>query len=446
MGLSRSLTIGASSLNAHRQKFDVISNNIANANTTGYKSTRANFADQLSQIYKYGRTPDIIGGNGAGGLNPTQYGLGVKVGSITTDMSQGAVETTNRPLDMALNGEGYFVYNLNGQQVYSRAGAINWDKGGNLVDSTTGAILQGYNITYGGTGRMAKDSNDINILNKNLSNLNISQNVVSSPKQTSTATVNGNLDLSMAVGASKDVSINIYDNLGGTKSLNLTFTKQAPTGTPPVTTFGISAKVGGTSVTLPSTSVTFNSDGTIKTPTSLQIDTAGLTALNTAFGGTPFDTTKPININLADPNNLMSGLTSFTGASTANFLDQNGYAQGSLQDISVDLNGKIWGSFTNGVSEILGQLSVAKFENPSALTKRGDNFLSVAPNSGTPNIGTAGEIFPSTSVIGNALESSNVEMTEQFTDMISTQRGYESAARTITVTDQMLQEINQLKR
>ena len=136
MGLSRSLSIGASSLNAHQKKFDVISNNLANANTVGYKSNRANFEEQFNQVYKYGNSPELTGSNGLGGINPLQFGLGVKLGSITQDFSQGSIEATNKPLDMAIQGSGMFVYNQSGRDVYTRAGNISRDNSGFLVDTS----------------------------------------------------------------------------------------------------------------------------------------------------------------------------------------------------------------------------------------------------------------------------------------------------------------------
>lgn len=142
MALLRSLTSGVSSLRSHQQRLDVISNNIANVNTIGFKASEALFAEQLAQTLAAATAPSAV----FGGRNPLQIGLGVRMGAVRTDFAQGALRTTNRPLDAALNGEGFFIYRLNGVSYYSRAGALSLDRDGNIVDSTTGAIIQGYNI------------------------------------------------------------------------------------------------------------------------------------------------------------------------------------------------------------------------------------------------------------------------------------------------------------
>ncbi|GAB1372938.1 hypothetical protein MASR1M45_30020 [Candidatus Kapaibacterium sp.] len=180
MAISRSLSIGSSSLRAHQLKFDVISNNLANLNTIGYKGNRANFEEQFYQVLSQGRSPESVDGIGTGGTNPLQFGLGVKLGSITQDMAQGTIEATNRPLDMAIQGDGFFLYNLNGQSMYSRAGNVSRDKNGFLVDSSTGAILQGYPVKADANGIVSK-TNGVNDLLGTVGNLNIPTNIISAP-------------------------------------------------------------------------------------------------------------------------------------------------------------------------------------------------------------------------------------------------------------------------
>ncbi len=438
MALTRSLSTGSGALQAQQRNFDVISNNLANTNTTGYKASRTNFVDQLSQVMSYGSSPDAQGGTGVGGTNPTQIGLGVGIGSITMNMTEGTIETTDRPLDMALNGDGYFIYNENGQQVYSRDGAVTRDKAGNLVDSNTGAFLQGYNVQVDANGRILKDADGNNILNRSMTNVTVPNSVISPPHQTENVTISGNLNADAETSATRQTSISIYDNQGATKSLNLTFTKSAT-----ANEYTVSATLNGKSVAMSATTVKFNTDGTLNTPLSLTITGA---ALNTATGTTSFDTSKSLAIKLADANSLTSGLTQYAMSSTATLSQQDGYEAGSLNDLSVDKEGKIIGAFSNGQSEVLGQVVIAKFANPAGLMKEGDNFFSVSPNSGAAVIGTAGEIFPSTSILGNALEASNVDLTEEFTNMITAQRSFEAASRIVTVSDQLLQETTNLKR
>lgn len=440
MAITRSLGIGASSLRAHQQKFDVISNNLANLNTIGFKSNNVNFQDFLYQTQNYGKNPDAEGTSTTGGRNPIQYGLGVQVGSVTQDMSQGILETTNRPLDLSLQGDGFFVYEKNGQQLFSRAGALSVDENGNIVDSSTGAHIQGYNVDTDANGRVIKDSNGVNVLNGIQENLNLNENTISSPRQTEEISFAGNLKSTNEDGFEKKTSIKIFDNQGSTHDLQLTFTKTANPNE-----YTLTGSINDVAVTLSETTLTFNNDGTLQTPTS-----AGITAadLNTAIGTTAFDETTPkdLTINFADPNNLTSGLTSYATNNSATINTQDGFGAGSLVGMEVDEKGMIWGSFSNGQAEVLGQVLVAKFTNQDGLLRDGSNFFRVSPNSGIPNIGTAGEVFPSTKVAGYTLEQSNVDMTKQFTDMISTQRAYEAAARTITVSDQILGETTVLKR
>lgn len=440
MALTRSLSNGASSLKAHQQRFDVISNNIANANTIGYKTARTTFSEQFNQVVNFGKSPNAVDGTGSGGINPTQYGLGVKMGSITLDMSQGVLETTGRALDLALQGDGYFVLNQNGRELYSRAGAFTTDREGYMVDSATGAFVQGYNPETNANGKILKDTLGNNILNRKIETIQIPADTVSPPKQSQNITVNGNLNSLASVGDERKTSIDIYNPNGGVHSLGLTFTKTAN-----ANEYSIAATIDGNSVNLASSTITFNSDGTLNTPLTIGITAADL---NTALGAQLFDQTTPqdLTMKLADADNLLSGLTQFAMPNSATVSGQDGYESGSMIGMTVDTEGKIWGAFTNGQSEILGQLVMAKFTNQGALVKEGDNFFSTSVNSGLANIGTAGEIFPSTKIIGGSLEQSNVDMTQQFTDIISTQRAFEAASRTITISDQMLAEVNQLKR
>jgi len=440
MGLTRSLSNGAVSLKAHQQRFDVISNNLANLNTVGYKSNRANFQEQFNQVMNYGRNPEITGVVGNGGINPIQFGLGVKLGSITQDMSQGNMQVTNRPLDMAIQGSGFFVYQQNGELLYSRAGNVSRDRDGFLIDTGTGAYLQGYNVETDANGNPIKDSFGVNTLTGSRSNLLIPSNIQSPPKQTQLVTMTGNLNSTNVEGAEKKTSISIFDNVGNTHELKFTFTKTANPNE-----YSLIGELNGNAIPLSDDIVLFNSDGTLNTPLSISILASDL---NTALGNNVFDATTPkdISVRLADANQLSSGLTSYAAANSVTFIEQDGYRAGSLIDLSVDPRGQVWGAFTNGKSEKLGQVLLAKFTNNEGLVRRGGNFYSESPNSGAANIGTAGDIFPSSQIAGNTLEMSNVDMAEQFTDMISTQRAYEASARVITVSDQLLQETTILKR
>ena len=440
MGLSRSLSTGTSSLRAHQKKFDVIANNLANASTVGFKANRVTFADQFTQTSSLGQRPDASGAT-TGGLNPVQYGLGVKVGAVQRNMDQGLIEVTGRALDMAINGNGFFIYKADNQTKYSRAGAVVRDSQGFLVDAASGAHLQGYNLTYDTSGKPARDSEEKNILDRSLSNLRIQPGFLSAPRQTSKIGVSGNLNAQMQTGEQRPTSINIFDKTGAPRDLSLTFEKTANPNE-----YTITGSIEGNAITLSATTLTFNQDGSINSPTSLNITAADL---NSVLGGDLFDATTPkdIEISLVDPSgNAYGGLTQYSTSSNATIQSQNGYEAGELLNMEVNTRGEIVGTFSNGQSEVIGQVAIAKFTNPEGLITSGGNFFEASPNAGTPNVGTAGETFPSSSIAGSALEQSNVDLTIEFTEMISTQRAFEAASRTVTVGDQMLAEINQLKR
>lgn len=440
MGLSRSLSTGTSSLRAHQKKFDVIANNLANASTVGFKANRVTFADQFTQTSSLGQRPDSSGAT-TGGLNPVQYGLGVKVGAVQRNMDQGLIEVTGRSLDMAINGNGFFIYQADGQTKYSRAGAVVRDSQGFLVDAVSGAHLQGYNLTYDASGKPMRDGEENNILDRSLSNLRIQPGFLSAPRQTTKIGLNGNLNAQMETGEQRVTSINIYDKTGAPRELSMTFEKTA---TP--NEYTLTGSIEGNAVTLSATTATFNQDGSINTPTSLNVTAADL---NAVLGGDLFDATTPkdIEISLVDASgNSFGGLTQYSSSSNATIQSQNGYEAGELLNMQVSPRGEIVGTFTNGQSEVIGQVAISKFTNPEGLITSGGNFFEASPNAGTPNIGTAGETFPSSTIAGSALEQSNVDLTIEFTEMISTQRAFEAASRTVTVGDQMLAEINQLKR
>ncbi len=440
MAISRSLAIGTSSLRSHQRRFEVIANNIANINTPGFKSSRINFAEQFNQIYRQGRSPNVVGGIGAGGLQPYQFGLGTRVGSITPDLSQGVIENTGRPLDLAIQGDGYFIYQLNGRQLFSRSAPLILDSQGYLVDPSTGAIIQGYNILRDDSGFIIRGANGISSLNRTLTNIQISRNTISPPNQTQTIRLSGNLNSSTAVNDTVSTSIQIYDTQGTPHILMFTFTKTANPNE-----WTLSAQIDGNPLTLANNTITFNIDGSLSSNPTLTITAQ---SLNQALNQTVFDETTPrdITVFLAQPNNLLQGITQFSGQNSINFVYQDGFSIGELIDLSVDDTGRIWGSFTNGKTELLGQVALARFANPSALVREGNNFFSVSPDTGLPVLGTAVETFPASSIVSEALEQSNVDLAEQFTEMITTQRAYEAAARTITVTDTLLAETNQLKR
>lgn len=453
MALTKSLSIGASSLIAQQSNFDVISNNVANASTVGFKGSNATFQEELNLIMKRGQGPEEPDGNGSiGGINPIQYGLGVKIGSIKQDFSQGAIETTNNPLDLALNGDGFFVYNMNNKNHYSRAGNLDIDKDGFIVDTATGAYLQGYNLRME-DGVVVENSKDKYTLGGVVSNLKVDPKVQSAPKQTQTLTMSGNLNSLNEEGDSKSSTVTIYDQIGNAHELKITFTKLSAEqdASAKGKLYGASMQIDG--IDLPTNGldqkvIEFGENGTLTEPMDLYLTVEDMNdALGTeSFTDLNLGVNEDLLIKMADDDNLLTGVTNLSGSDTVTFMTQDGYAAGDLTGLSVNSDGKIIGSFTNGRSENLGQVVIAQFTNQEGLVREGNNFYSESSNSGIPLMGTATDIFPSTSIVGNGLEQSNVDLTKEFTKMISSQRAYEAAARVVTTSDTILGETTMLKR
>jgi len=326
--------------------------------------------------------------------------------------------------------------------------------------------VQGYNVASDENGIVQRTSDGKNILDRTLSNINIPYNTVSLPRQSQELTLRGNLNAEAVPGydSTRKTSMTIYDQSGAARTLSFTFQK---TDNPDEWLFGVELDgiaLAGTqgdiylhpndpTITLPAFGViNFNPDGTLNSITPPNPNPARpFTLLFPA--GTFLDANGNVDkfpsdmyVQLAAPNNLSQGLKQYSADSNANFESQDGFTLGELENMEVDSLGRILGEFTNGQTEVLGQIAMARFANNEGLTRTGSNYYSQAPNSGDPVIGTAVDIFHTTYMVGRSLEMSNVDLTAQFTDMISTQRAFEAASRTVTVSDTLLQEINQLKR
>lgn len=416
--MMRALFAGVSGLRNHQTMMDVIGNNIANVNTTGFKSSRVTFKEAFVQLLQGATRPP---GN-LGGINPIQIGTGMNIGSIDQLFTQGSLESTGAPLDLAIQGDALFTLSDGPRRVYTRAGNFQLDAQGHLISPSSGFIVQGINADPQGNFSSAAAIGDIQ--------LQLGQK---SPAQaTSTVTLSGNLDANAAVGATHQMGITVYDSTGAPHSLQLTFTKTA-TGAwswaPTCATATVTPAGTGTA--------TFNNNGTLATFT-YPGGGANITLTPTA-GGAPFNVT----INAGTINGI-DGLASFATASNAVISNQNGYQSGSLQNISVDTKGVISGYFTNGVTRPLAQIALAQFSNPSGLLASGDNTFLESANSGTPVVGFAGGSIASTMTPG-ALEGSNVDISQEFTNMIIAQRGFQANARVISTADEMLNELVNLR-
>jgi flagellar hook protein FlgE len=422
---------------------DVIGNNVSNVNTVAFKAGRVTFKEGFAQLVSSATRP---AGSGDGGINPMQVGLGSQIGSIETMFTQGNLESTGQNTDLAIQGNSFFVVKNGANTFYTRAGNFAVDANGSLVSGINGAVVQ---------GRLAVDGK----LTSTVGNLNIPFGQIAKANATTKVIMSGNLDASAQVfdkgpastldaldpvqralpqneGSFKDMSITVYDSLGTKHELKMVMWKTAPdkwdwkfdkTGMD-ISSAGIT-EVGGTHP------ITFKPDGSVDTPT-------GFIAPHVKF--TPNSGAADVDITL-DLGNAVNGLSQFAGSSTAVMRDQDGYTNGTLQGFSIDATGTIVGSFTNGTTQPLGQVILADFNNPAGLVRAGDNMYQVSPNSGSPVVGYAGEGSTS-SIASGALEMSNVDLAQEFTNMIVAQRGFQANGRVITTSDQMLQELVDLKR
>ncbi|MEX2582677.1 MAG: flagellar hook protein FlgE [Gemmatimonadota bacterium] len=424
--MMRSLFSGVAGLKNHQVRMDVIGNNVANVNTIAFKSGRVTFKEGFAQLLQGASRPQA----GQGGTNPRQVGLGMQVGSVDTIFTQGNLETTGVSTDLAIQGDAFFVVGRGSENYYTRAGNFQLDAEGRLVSGTNGFLVQ---------GRMATDG----VLAQSLSNITIPAGQQASASATTSAQIGGNIDAASAADATSAVetSITVFDSQGSKHELKITLTKTADN--------AWSWEVDPTSMGLVAGDITDDDgDATVGGGTLTFDGATGLLtapATNPTLSFTPPGGGAAMAVELDFGGGTVGGLTQFAGNDSAGFLEQDGYASGTMQGFSIDRTGTITGSFSNGNTMILGQIAMANFNNPGGLVRTGDNLYSLSANSGEAQISYASDNSPSTIAAGT-LEMSNVDLTQEFTNMIIAQRGFQANGRVITSTDEMLQEVVNLKR
>lgn len=459
--MMRSMFSGVSGLRAHQLKMDTIGNNIANVNTVGYKSQRATFQEVFNQTLRGAGSPQA----GKGGTNPQQVGLGISLSSIDTFHIRGAVQRTDNLTDLAINGDGFFILSNSTDGLsrsYTRAGNFSLDDDGNLV-AANGYKVLGYMM----------DSNT-NTLRSQLEGLKISKAEMVEAKASTNASFEGNLDnniarlsadpgfaagaITLPTGAEYwETTATVYDSLGGKHTLKYTFVrgllKNGDVDAATDSDWGViiydqDAKMyykgtGTPKATMDTGAAAAAADNIFY----LKFGTNGLLdKTNSENGGVVTLTVPPkngsTNITLKVD---FEELTQFANESNAAVTSSDGYPQGSLDTFSIGPTGEISGIFTNGMSKIIGQVALAVFKNPAGLEKTAENMFQVTPNSGDPIVG-----LPGSSGLGSlnsgTLEMSNVDISNEFAEMISTQRGFQANSRIITTSDEMLQELVNLKR
>ncbi|WP_448059126.1 flagellar hook protein FlgE [Cellulomonas hominis] len=402
----RSLFAGISGLRSHQTMLDVTGNNIANVNTTGFKSSQIQFQDTLSQVVQN------AGGaqDGTGGTNPAQVGLGVRVAGITTSFTQGASQLTGRSTDMMIQGDGFFVVRKGAETFYTRAGSFDFDSTGQMTLPGEGALVQGWAAVNGVIDTTGP-----------LTDLKVPAGSVMAAVATTEASFKGNLPKDAEVGEVRNLSLTAYDASGVERDITMTLTKTA-------TGWSMSA-TDGTAVfpPLPATTVplTFDASG------NLDFTASGLTAA----GGFALG---PVTVDL-------STVTGYAGVDTIKKGVPNGQAAGVLQSFALGADGTIMGSFSNGLKQAIGKIALGSFTNPAGLEKAGGSLFRTSVNAGEAQVGAAG-VGGRGSLAGGALEMSNVDLSSEFTNLIIAQRGFQANSRVITTSDELLQELVNLKR
>lgn len=433
--MEQSLIAAVSGIAADQTYLDVIGSNVANSNTTAYKSQSAQFTDLLAEQVAGASAP--VAGGQSGGINPIAVGAGVRIGAVSSNQSQGAIQATNVPTDVAIQGSGFLVAQQFGQTMYTRDGNLTLDANGNLT-TQSGALIQGW---------MANTQGTINA-NAPTGPLTIPTNTTMPATPTTQMTLGGNLPAWSGTGTATPVNstINAYDALGNVVPVDLTFTPVTgkantwtvqgtvtdPAGattqlwtTPPTITFGTT-----TGQIASVTGATTNSDGSLSLPVQNMPSTYAFPASDTW--------------NIQFPNPASPGaVTQYSGQQSLTVTGVDGYSSGTLSGYSVGSDGVITGSFSNGKTLAIGQIALAQFSNPGGLASQGNLMYIQSSNSGQPTVGVAGTGGLG-SLVGGALEGSNVNLSSQLTDLIVAQEAYQANTKVVSTTAANLNALAQM--
>ena len=407
-------SIPLSGLDANSTALSTIANNLANLNTVGYKDQNTLFKDLFYQT---------IGSSGSG--DPIQTGAGAAVDTISSNFTPGSVETTGLDTDVAIGGDGFFVVQKGGILSYTRAGDFSKADDGTLV-TADGAQVLGYPAVNGQISQM-----------QGLSSINVGSGYSSPPQATSSVQLTTNLDANAAVNDAYPTTVSVYDSLGQSHVLTFQFTKTAAGAWDyDITIPGSDVGSTNASESLGTGKLSFDGNGNLTTPAA---DVTGISIPTFADGASPLSFTW----------NLRSGsgslLTQVASPNITTATNQDGYKSGSLQSFAIGGDGIVEGTFSNGKSMALGQLVLANFPNVQGLVREGGNLYQQSLSSGTAAIGAPGTGGLGT-LSGGAIELSNVDIANEFSQLITAQRGFEANAKTITAFDEIMQDTINLKR
>ena len=418
----RSMFAAISGLRGHQIMMDVIGNNIANVNTVGFKSGRVNFQDILSQTLHGATAPS----GGLGSIDPAQIGLGMTVAGIDVLQTQGNLQSTGKTTDMAIQGDGFFIESDGAGTYYTRDGAFDIALDGSLANPASGLKVQGW---------QANASGGIDITQP-ITNIVIPIGQRTTALATSNVTLSGNLDAGATAAVAGPPAVpattvpttmTVFDSLGVAHSVKITYTK---TGSD---TWSWLATKDPADAGLTITPAAGVNQGTL-TFTTGGVFSASTGTLAFTFNDGAANTTPAIN---------MTAMTQFSGTSQPAG-QTDGFTSGTLVTFAVGNAGQLSGVYSNGQTQVLGQIALANFLNSAGLLRAGQNNFSATSASGAANVGTAGTGGRGTVMTG-ALEMSNVDLATQFTGMITAERGFQANGRVITTSDEMLQELVNLK-
>jgi len=463
--MMRSLYSGVSGLQNHQTRMDVIGNNISNVNTTGFKRGRVNFQDMISQQLSGAAKPT----DELGGVNPKDVGLGMTIATIEQVFTQGNLQSTGVSTDVAIQGNGFFILKSGEESFYTRNGQFGLDRDGTLVNPANGQRVQGW---------MAQDVNGEQIVRTSATPTDLVIPVGSKDPAKATENVlfacNLNKNTPEILEGASDSDIlkgtwateqKIYDSFGNEHLLSVSFRRV--TGNPNAweATVDVDAnnadftqtRVGlGTTDGVQNTFIVeFDNMGALRSVTDSSGNVSnpdGEIVLSTSYtvpeaeadeNGNP--ARHSFNINLGTIGSFKNTITQSASKSTTKAYSQDGYTLGYLDNFKIDSSGTITGVYSNGTNRVIGQLALATFANDRGLEKAGDNTYVETNNSGQANIGESG-VAGKGSLLAGALEMSNVDLSEQMTDMIVTQRGFQSNAKTIQTADTLLETVLSLKR
>ena len=405
---------GLSGLNAASQALDVVGNNIANANTVGFKSAAVHFSDVYAKS---------LSGSGA-----SQVGIGSTISGVQQSFSQGNITATDNPLDISINGGGFFRMDLNGSITYARNGEFHLDNAGYIINDV-GMRVTGYPADANGTISVA------NPVDLQLSSSQIQPRATSDPLAGNISAAL-NLDSTQGVPATTPFNIanpdtynystalSVYDTLGVAHTMTMYFVRTAAGGP-----WDVQATMDG-ATPQDLGNLTFNTSGVLTTAMPVVLPSWALTT----GAASPWS---PGNIDF-------TGTTQYGSASSVNQLTQGGYTTGSLTGVNVGSDGVVQGSYSNGQSRALGQIVLASFTNPNGLQSLGNNQWALSSVSGpelvsAPGTGSRGVLQSS------SIEESNVDLTAQLVDLITQQRNYQANAQTIKTQDQIMQTLVNLQ-